>query len=126
MSGRRRSRLLLFEPLVMFFGLCNTPSTFQTFIDHIFMRASHRANLLVYLDDILIFTETLEEHRIVVDKVLETLERNNLCVKLNKCKFKKDEMEFLGFIVGNGTMKIDPGKVKAIKEWKSPKNKKEL
>ena len=53
----------LFEPLVMFFGLCNAPSTFQAFMDHIFSKAKYRMKLLIYLDDILIFTRTLEEHQ---------------------------------------------------------------
>jgi Reverse transcriptase (RNA-dependent DNA polymerase) len=52
----------LFEPLVMFFGLCNAPSTFQAFMDHIFSKAKYPNNLLVYLDNILVFTKTLEEH----------------------------------------------------------------
>jgi RNase H-like domain found in reverse transcriptase/Integrase zinc binding domain/Reverse transcriptase (RNA-dependent DNA polymerase) len=95
-------------------------------MDYIFSKAKYRNNLLVYLDDILVFTKTLEEHREVVKEVLEILEKNNLCIKLDKCEFEKDEIEFLGFIVGGGMVKMDPGKVKAVKEWKSPKNKKEL
>ena len=89
-------------------------------------KAKYRNNLLVYLDDILVFTKTLEEHREAIKEVLGILERNNLCIKPDKCEFEKDEVEFLGFIVGGGMVKMDPGKVKAIKEWKSPKNKKEL
>jgi hypothetical protein len=85
----------LFEPLVMFFGLCNAPSTFQAFMDYIFSKAPHRANMLIYLDDIQVFTATLEEHRIVVKEVLDILEKNNLCLKPDKCEFEKDEMEFL-------------------------------
>src|SRR5258707_984767 len=83
----------------MFFGLCNSPSTFQTFMDHIFQQLPHRHCVIVYMDDILIFTESLEEHRIVVKEVLQALEENKLGVKPDKCEFEKKEMEFLGFII---------------------------
>ena len=66
-------------------------------MDYIFSKAKYRMHLLIYLDDILVFSRTLEEHRLVVKEVLEILEKNNLCVKPDKCEFEKDEMEFLGF-----------------------------
>jgi len=63
-------------------------------MDHIFSKAKYRMNLLIYLDDILVFTRSLEEHQLVVKEVLEILEKNNLCVKPDKCEFERDEMEF--------------------------------
>ena len=68
----------LFEPLVMFFGLTNTPATFQTMMDDIFKDLITEGVVVVYLDDILIFTETLEEHRMVTCQVIELLERHKL------------------------------------------------
>jgi len=63
----------LFKPLVMFFGLCNSPATFQTMMDDIFDDLITEGVVVVYLDDILIFTETLEEHRRVTRRVMELL-----------------------------------------------------
>ena len=68
----------LFEPLVMFFGLTNSPATFQTMMDKIFEELIMEGVVVVYLDDILIFTETLEEHRKVTRRVLELLEKYKL------------------------------------------------
>ena len=68
----------LFEPLVMFFGLTNSPATFQTMMDDIFEDLITEGVVVVYLDDILIFTETLEEHRMVTCWVMELLEKHKL------------------------------------------------
>jgi len=78
------------------------------------------------MDDILIFSISLEAHMEVVKEVLEILKKNKLCIKPDKCEFHQNQVEFLGFIVGNGQICMDPGKIAAIKEWKSPKTKKEL
>ena len=78
------------------------------------------------MDDILIFSISLEAHREAVKEVLEILKKNKLCIKPDKCEFHQNQVEFLGFIVGNGQIHMDPGKVAAIKEWKSPRTKKEL
>jgi hypothetical protein len=116
----------LFEPLVMFFGLCNSPATFQTFMDQIFHIEIRDGFLIVYMDDILIFSEDMETHTKAVKRALQILKENNLCAKPEKCEFHKSEIEFLGLIVGNGNIRMDPGKVEAIKKWESPKNKKDL
>jgi len=97
----------LFEPLVMFFGLCNSPATFQTMMDDIFDDLITEGVVVVYLDDILIFTETLEEHQRVTQRVMELLCKNNLFLKPENCKFEKTEVptpsnrkevqSFLGF-----------------------------
>ena len=116
----------LFEPLIMFFGLCNAPATFQSFMDHIFKEVKRKGYCIIYMDDILIFSSNWEHHRQAVRDVLEVLRRNKLCLKAEKCEFHKSEMEFLGFIVGNGQVKMDQGKITAVRDWKSPRNKKEL
>jgi len=84
----------LFEPLVMFFGLCNSPATFQTMMDDIFDGLITEGVVVVYLDDILIFTETLKEHRRVTRRVMELLQKNNLFLKSEKCEFEKTEVEY--------------------------------
>src|SRR5882757_5271673 len=110
----------------MFFRLCNSPGTFQTFMDHIFQELKMKGYVIVYMDEILIFSTTLEEHKNVVKEVLEILQKNKLCVKPDKCEFHQNEVEFLGFIVRNRKIKMDPGKVAAVREWKSPTTKKEV
>src|SRR5882757_191634 len=116
----------LFEPLVMFFGLCNSPGTFQTFMDHIFSKLKMKGWVVVYMDDILIFSMTLETHQEAIREVLKVLQENKLCVKPDKSEFYQNEVEFLGFIIGHGKIRMDPGKVEAVKDWKSLTTKKEL
>ena len=79
----------LYEPLVMFFGLTNSPATFQTMMDGIFDKLITDRVVVVYLDDILIFTKSLEEHREVTRKVMELLRKHNLFLKPEKCEFER-------------------------------------
>ena len=116
----------LYEPLVMFFGLTNSPSTFQTMMDGIFEDLISEGVVVVYLDDILIFTKTLEEHRKVVKRVVELLQQHNLSLKLEKCEFEKTSVEYLGVVVSHNTIKMDPAKVAGVSEWPTPTNKKEV
>ena len=88
----------LYEPLVMFFGLTNSPATFQTMMDTIFEDLISEGVVVVYLDDILIFTKTLEEHQEVVQRVMELLQQHNLSLKPEKCEFEKSSVEYLGVI----------------------------
>ena len=98
----------LFEPLVMFFGLCNSPATFQTMMDDIFNGLITEGVVVVYLDNILIFMETLKEHRRVTRRVMELLQKNNLFLKPKKYEFEKTEVEYLGVIISQDTVKMDP------------------
>ena len=116
----------LYEPTVMFFGLTNSPATFQNFMDHIFKDLVHRGVVTVYMDDILIFTNDIEEHIQVTREVLKILRDNNLFLKPEKCVFHADEVEYLGMIVGKGRVKMDPTKIAAIRDWDTPTKKKEL
>src|SRR6266700_6451826 len=79
----------LFEPLVMFFGLTNSPATFQTMMNDIFEDLISEGVVVVYLDDILIFTETVDEHQKVTRQVLELLEKHKLYLRPDKCEFKR-------------------------------------
>ena len=84
----------LFEPQVMFFGLTNSPTTFQTMMNDIFRDMIAEGVVCVHLDDILIFTKTLSEHRNIVWRVLEHLWEHKLYLKLEKCKFEWKQIEY--------------------------------
>ena len=116
----------LFEPLVMFFGLCNSPTTFQTMMNHIFRDLINKEKVVVYMDDIMIFTKTLDEHRQIVREVLKILHENKLSLKYMKCDFETQETEYLGLIISEGQIKMDPGKVKGVTDWPVSKSRKEL
>ena len=75
----------LFKPLVMFFGLTNCPATFQTMMNAIFREEINSGKVIIYMDDVLIFTETLEEHRRIVEKVLVKFDENQLFLNPDKC-----------------------------------------
>ena len=111
-----------FEPLVMFFGLCNSPSTFQTMMNEIF--ADMKDVVVVYIDDIMIFTKTdnPKEHDKIILEVLRHLEENDLYIKPEKCTFRTTEVDFLRMIVGKDGIKMDQEKVKAILDWPAPSN----
>ena len=112
----------VFEPLVMYFGLCNSPATFQAMMNEIF--ADMDDVVVVYIDDLMIFTKTdnQAEHNRIVLEVLRRLEENDLFVKPEKCTFRATEVDFLGMIVGRDGIKMDQTKVKAILDWPKPKN----
>jgi hypothetical protein len=78
--------------------------------------------VIVYLDDILIFSGTWDEHVRHVKQVLDTLKREKLYVKLSKCEFDKIALVYLGHIVGGGQLKIDPSKIDIIVNWSEPKS----
>ena len=76
--------------------------------------------VLVYLDDILVYSKTLKEHEDHLAKVLQLLQDNELYVKLSKCDFEKEELKFLGHIVSGDGMKVDPTKTAVVKDWPTP------
>lgn len=110
-----------FEYLVMPFGLTNAPATFQTMIDAV-LRKQLGVFVVVYLDDILIYSNTLEEHKRHVHEVLQTLQDNKLLVEASKCKFHQHSVQFLGFVITHGEVRMCQDKIKAIKEWPTPTN----
>src|SRR6266700_4099876 len=116
----------LFELLVMFFGLTNNPATFQTMMNDIFEDLILEGVVVVYLDDILIFTETIDEHRKVTHRVLELLEKHKLYLRLDKCEFEWTTVEYLGVIISHNSVAMDPVKVAGVAEWPAPTNKKEV
>jgi hypothetical protein len=125
----------LFEPLVMFFSLTNSPATFQAMMNEIFRMEVAQGWLSVYMDDIAIHTKPLNEeteeqheqrHKRLIHQVLERLETHDLYLKPEKCEFLKREIEYLGVIVGNGVLKMNPKKLESVKNWATPKNPTEI
>ncbi|XP_073465040.1 uncharacterized protein [Aquarana catesbeiana] len=118
-----RTRFGHFEYMVMPFGLCNAPATFQYFINDVF-RDYLDLFVIVYLDDILIFSSSLESHRRHVKCVLARLRLHGLYAKAEKCEFEQESIPFLGLIISVEGIKMDPHKVAAILDWPAPTDKK--
>jgi transposase InsO family protein len=115
----------LFEPTVMFFGLTNSPPTFQAMMDHIFGDLIRAGKMQVYLDDCLLFAPTLQELRETTREVLERCRQNKLYFKAEKCSFEKAEVDFMGVVISHKSIKMDPIKTKAIDQWPAPTNLRE-
>ena len=112
----------LFEPTVMFFGMCNSPVTFQAMMDNIFRDMINHCIVIIYMDDIFLFApdkRTLTEN---TKKVLTHLRDNDLFLKPTKCKFNQTKVEYLGLVLEEGRISMDPGKLKGIRDWPTPYN----
>ena len=116
----------LFEPTVMFFGLCNSPATFQTMMNEIFQDMIHERWIIIYMDDIFIFTKTIKENVECVKRVLRRLADNDLYLKPEKCIFWTKEVEYLGMIISENQLRMDPVKLRGIAEWPAPTNVKNV
>ena len=116
----------LFEPTVMFFGLCNSPATFQAMMDDIFGDMINECIIIVYMDDIFLFAPdeiTLTKN---TKRVLSRLRENDLFLKATKCEFNKTKVEYLGMVIEEGKISMDPGKLKGIQDWPTPTTVKQI
>jgi hypothetical protein len=111
----------LFEWLVMSFGICNAPTTFMHVMNDVFMPFIDGL-VIVYLDDILVFSRTWDDHVRHAKQVLDTLQREALYVKLSKCEFGKTALVYLGHIVGGGQLKINSSKIDVIVNYPEMKS----
>ena len=116
-----RTRYGLFEFQVMLFGLTNAPSTFQDMMNHVLSDLLD-LGVLAYMDDILVYAKTEEEHDRLVKEVLRKLQENRRAISPEKCVWKAEEVEFLGYVIGRDGIKMAKEKVEAVLEWKPPKS----
>ena len=110
-----------FEPTVMFFGLMNSPATFKAMMNELLRDLTNIGKVAVFIDDVIVGTETEEGHDELVAEVIKRLEENDLYVKPEKYKWKVKEVDFLGVVIGPEGIKIEKEKVKGVLEWPTPK-----
>jgi len=115
----------VFEYQVMPQGLPNGPSVLQSYLEHV-LEDGLNSYVRVYMDDILIYSQSMSDHTRHVRNVLCALIRNHLVIKLEKCEFHKSEIKYLGNILTKNGVKIDPEKVQQVKEWPVPTNEGEV
>jgi len=105
---------------VLCFGLTNAPATFQAVMNDVLREVVRDGICLVYMDDILIFGKTAEEHKTHVRRVLELLQRHRLYANRKKCSFFQREVNFLGHVINADGVTVDPAKTAAVKDWPRP------
>ena len=115
----------LYEFKVMPFGLTNAPATFQAAMNILFALLLRKC-VLVFMDDILIYSATLEEHLQHLEQVFTILHENQLYVKLSKCSFAQQGLEYLGHVISAAGVQTDPAKISAVRDWPVPTNVKQV
>ena len=119
------TRYGLFESLVMPFGLTNAPATFQARINEI-LRPFLDIFCSAYIDDILVFSDTLEEHRAHVKSVLHAISEAGLKLDIKKSEFEVQEVTYIGMIISTSGVRMDPEKVSCIVNWQKCSNVKDV
>ena len=109
-----------YKPTVMYFGLMNSPATFQTMINDLFRDLINQEDTVTFINDILVATDTEEGYDKLVEEVLKRLEENDLYVKSEKCKWKVREVEFLGVVISPKGVEMQKKKVKGVLNWLAP------
>jgi len=110
----------------MYFGLINFPATFQTMMNNLFRDLINQGDMVTFIDDILVATDTEEGHNELVEEVLKRLKKNDLFVKPEKCKWKVREVEFLEIVIGPKGVEMQREKIEGVLNWPAPKNIKEV
>jgi len=116
----------LFEPTVMFFGMCNSPTTFQGMMDSIFDNMITGTLIIVYMDDMFIFHKDLKILKDHMKIALKRLRDNDLYLKPSKCEFHKTKIEYLGMVIKEGKVSMDTSKLKGIQDWLVPSTVKQV
>lgn len=111
----------LYEFKVMPFGLTNTPASFQALMNEIF-RSQLRKTVLVFFDDILVYSQTFEDHLAHLEEVFSIIRAHKLFIKESKCSFGQTQLEYLGHIISGEGVATDTSKVQTMVEWPAPKN----
>ena len=114
-----------YKYLVMPFGLFNAPTTFQTLMNKLFNPFLRRF-VLIFFDDILVYSNNLQDHLQPAERVSEILKSNQLYAKKSKCKFGVEEVEYLGHVISKKGVSVDYQKIQAVIEWPIPKTLKAL
>ena len=107
------------------FGLTNAPATFQRALDVILSKFKWKT-CLVYIDDIIIFSKTVDEHITHVDEVLSALRSSGVTLKIKKCRFFSDSVEYLGHIIRPGRLEVDNANTRSLRDAKPPTSKTEI
>src|SRR6266436_2619253 len=110
----------------MFFGLCNSPVTFQMMMNDILQDFIHNGKAICYMDNILVYSHTLSNHQQIICQVLSTLWEQRLFLKPEKCKFEQKEFKYLGLVILKDHVAMDPMKVCRVTEWPTPMKVKEV
>jgi hypothetical protein len=110
----------------MFFGMSNSPATFQAMMDKIFKKVIEENLIIVYMDDILAFSKTIDGLRKIEQIILEKAREYDLYFKAKQCKLRKPKIEYLGLVVEERKLAIDPAKLKEILDWPAQKTVKEV
>lgn len=120
-----RTRYGHFEYCIMPFGLTNAPAAFQHMMNDVF-RDLLDICVIIYLDDILIFSKDAKEHKKIVREVLRRMREHGLYAKPEKCDFLKNEIEYLGFVINENGVRMDSAKIDGISDWPTPKSVKDI
>jgi len=115
-----------FEPTVMFFRMTNSPATFQAMMNEILRDLINEGKVAVFVDDVLVGTETEERHDEIVKEILRRLEENDLYIKPEKCVLKVRKIGFLGVVIGPNRIEMEREKVEGVLSWPEPKNVKDV
>ena len=115
-----------FKPTVMFFGMTNSPVTFQAMMNEILRNLINEGKVAAFVDDVLVETETEEGHDEIVKEILRRLEENNLYIKPEKCVWKVRKIRFLGVVIGPNGIEMEKEKVNGVLSWPQPKNVKDI
>ena len=120
-----RTRFGLYEWKVMPFGLCNAPATFQAIMDDLFYDILDE-EVIIYLDDILIYAENMAEHQRLVKEVLKRLDKAGLRINAKKSQWHSSKIEFLGYIISEDGITMSTEKVQVVKDWPTLKTVKNI